>query len=80
MRILQISIVFYFILILNSCFSGIKKNIDNLKNCEINIVNLIFSTEPKQNFSEQNNEEDPAINKSLKEESQKEITSQKTLP
>jgi len=51
MRILRFSIVIYFILILNSCFSGIKKNIDNLKNCEINIVNLIVSTEPKQNFS-----------------------------
>ena len=29
MRILRFSIVIYFILILNSCFSGIKKNIDN---------------------------------------------------
>ncbi len=33
-------------LFFHSCFSGVKKNLDNLKKCKFDLVNLLVHTEP----------------------------------
>ncbi|TGL56305.1 hypothetical protein EHQ58_16885 [Leptospira ognonensis] len=43
---LLLSILFLF----HSCFTGVKKNIDNLKNCKFELVNLLVHSEPNKDF------------------------------